>query len=58
MEYTCSICKEKVQDDLLVYIKHTETHIIDEIKSKHPEWQDTEGVCRRCEDYYREQLKG
>ena len=57
-EYQCSVCGKKVKDDLLVYIGHTETHIIDEIKKYHPEWVQDDGLCAKCVDYYKGQLKG
>jgi hypothetical protein len=58
MAYQCSICQEVVKGDLLVYIGHTEKHIIDEIKSNHPDWVEKDGVCQKCVDYYKKQMKG
>ena len=58
MEYQCSICGEKIKDDLLVYINHTQEHIIDEIKSSHPDWVEENGVCEKCVEYYQKQIKG
>ena len=58
MEYKCSTCSEKVDGDLLVYIDHTEQHIMDEIKVSHPEWEETDGICQKCVDYYKGQMKG
>ena len=58
MEYTCSVCNKNVEGDLLVYINHTEEHIIDEIRTKHPEWETKDGLCKKCVDYYRQQMKG
>ena len=58
MEYKCSVCGEQVEGDLLVYINHTEEHIMDEIKTKHPDWVEDDGLCKKCVDYYREQIKG
>jgi len=58
MDYKCSVCQQDVDDDLLVYIKHTEKHIMDEIKAGHPDWSENDGVCQKCVDYYKDQLKG
>lgn len=58
MDYQCSLCGKKVGDDLVVYIDHTERHIIDEIKAHHPDWADTDGVCRKCVAYYKLQMRG
>jgi hypothetical protein len=52
------MCGKKVQRELMVFISHTEDHIAEEIKKKHPEWKEESGVCRKCLDYYKEQLKG
>jgi len=38
MEYKCSTCNEEIDGDLLIYIDHTEEHIMDEIKISHPDW--------------------
>lgn len=58
MEYKCSTCKEDIDGDLLVYIGHTEKHIMDEIKLTHPEWAEDNGLCQKCVDYYKNQMKG
>ncbi len=58
MAYKCSVCSEHVEGDLLVYINHTEEHIIDEIRAKHPDWAEEDGMCKKCVDYFRSQMKG
>ena len=58
MKYQCSVCGEKVDDNLVVYISHTEKHIIDEIKNSHPEWAAQSGVCEKCIEYYKAQFRG
>lgn len=58
MEYKCSACNEEIDGDLLVYIDHTKQHIIDEIKLGHPEWVEDDGICQKCIDYFKEQMKG
>lgn len=58
MEYQCSVCGAKVRDGLMVYIDHTERHIIDEIKSHHPDWAEEDGLCAKCVEYYKAQLRG
>jgi len=57
MRYQCSVCHEEVAHDLLKYIDHTEAHIIDEIKSAHPEWKEKEGLCPKCIEYYKREMK-
>lgn len=58
MEYTCPVCSQSVERELLVFIDHTEQHIVDEIKKKHPEWVGKNGVCRKCLDHFRQMMKG
>ncbi len=56
--YQCSVCGKSVSNDLKILIQHTEEHIVDIIKKKHPEWIEKDGVCQKCVEYYRKQLKG
>ncbi|HQP10447.1 MAG TPA: hypothetical protein PKV41_03605 [Candidatus Omnitrophota bacterium] len=58
MAYHCSICRKKVEQDLMAFISHTEGHIMEEIRKDHPEWVEKNGLCRKCVDYYRTQIKG
>jgi len=58
MEYKCSVCGENIGQELLVFIDHTDQHIINVIKTKHPEWAEDDGMCKKCVDYYRKQIKG
>ena len=58
MGYKCSVCEEEISNDLVVYINHTEKHIVDEIKAKHPDWIEKDGLCQKCVDYFKRQLKG
>ncbi len=58
MKYKCSVCDQAIEGDLLVYINHTESHIMDEIKAKHPQWVENDGVCQKCVEYYKDQMSG
>jgi len=44
--------------DLLVVVPHTEQHVVDAIKKKHPEWAESNGVCKKCYEFYKKQMKG
>ena len=57
MKYYCSVCHKEIDGDAVVYINHIETHIIDQIKAEHPEWIEEDGLCQKCVDYYRQQMK-
>lgn len=58
MEYKCSLCQETVEGDILVYIEHTQKHIVDEIKTSHPEWVEDQGICPKCVEYFKNQMQG
>ncbi len=57
MKYHCDICHKKIEGGTSVYIDHTEEHIMDEIKSIHPEWVEKDGLCSKCVEYYKKQMK-
>lgn len=58
MEYVCPVCGKPVSEDLHQYVDHTEKHIIDIIKKKHPEWIEQDGLCHKCLKYYKKEMKG
>ncbi len=58
MAYTCSVCNEKVEGDLIVFTEHTQDHIVELIKEKFPDWVEENGICQKCLNYFQSQLKG
>lgn len=56
--YTCPICHEVIERDMMILLEHTNHHIIEDIKKKHPDWVDKDGVCPKCVEYYKEAKKG
>ena len=58
MEYTCSACNRKIAGDMMVYLEHTDAHIIELVKHDHPGWVEKDGVCQQCVEYYRKELQG
>jgi hypothetical protein len=56
MDFICPTCGKHLPRDLKHIIPHTEEHIIDEIKKKHPDWIEKNGMCSKCYDYYKKQL--
>ena len=58
MQYTCPVCKNVVEGDLKKYVDHTEEHVLDIIKGKNPHWVEKDGVCPKCLEYYKRQIKG
>ena len=58
MEYRCAVCGTRVSGDMIIYMDHTEKHIIDLVKHDHPDWVEKNGVCQKCFEYYKAELKG
>ncbi len=58
MEYICGACKQKVSADLIIYKLHTEQHIVDLVKHDHPSWVESDGLCKKCLEYYENEIKG
>jgi hypothetical protein len=56
MDFICPTCGEKITRELLVVISHTEKHIIDTIKKSHPNWIESDGTCKKCHKYYKEEM--
>ena len=56
MDYNCPVCEAKMPRDIMVVIPHTEIHIVDEIKKIHPGWVEKDGVCKKCYEYYKNQI--
>lgn len=54
--YICPTCGEPVERDLLVFLHHTDRHIIDALKELHPEWVEEDGESPKVLDFYRAQL--
>lgn len=53
--YTCPICGERVERELLTFLKHGDVHIIEEIKKEHPSWTYSDGLCPKCIEWYEKQ---
>jgi hypothetical protein len=52
-DYTCPMCGKKMPRELVQFLDHAETHIIDVIKVKHPEWVAKDGLCPPCVEHYK-----
>ncbi len=40
----------------MVFLKHTDHHIIEVILKEHPQWGHGDGICRECLDYYKKSV--
>ena len=52
-DFVCPTCGNKMARDLAVIMLHTEGHIVDVIKKKHPDWVEADGICKRCYEHYK-----
>ncbi len=52
------MCGRQIERNLVVFLDHTDQHIIDKIKELHPEWVEADGICKPCAEYYRKELTG
>lgn len=58
MEYKCAVCGDAVHGGLDAFVKHTDEHIIELVKERHPEWVEEDGMCQKCYEYYRNEIEG
>jgi hypothetical protein len=49
----CPVCKEMEDEDLVVLCKTAYDYVIETIKRDHPEWQEKDGACPKCVEYYK-----
>lgn len=54
--YTCPTCGDAVDRDILLFLHHTDRHILEALKELHPEWVKANGESPRVLDFYRAQL--
>ena len=54
--YICPVCKEALERDLMVFLKHTDIHIIEVVLKEHPKWGHKDGICQECLDYYKKSM--
>jgi hypothetical protein len=54
--YVCPVCKEAIEHDLMVFLKHADHHIIEEVLREHPQWAHQDGICSECLDYYKKSM--
>lgn len=47
-----------MERDLLLFARHTDMHIVDELKKMHPEWVTNEGYCPKCLDHFKAAMRG
>ena len=55
--YTCPSCGTVMERDLSLFMEHTDKHIVDEVKKRHPKWITEEGYCPKCLDYFKKAMR-
>ena len=48
----CPVCKKMEDKDLVDLCKTAYDYIAEVIKKDHPEWQEKDGACPKCVEYY------
>jgi len=56
--YVCPTCGEKMDRDLMLFIQHTDAHVVEELKKKNPQWITKEGYCPKCLEHYKASMRG
>ena len=56
--YECPLCGRQMERDLVLFLEHTNSHVIDKIKKSHPDWVAEDGACKPCVEYYKRQISG
>lgn len=54
--YTCPTCGARMERDILLFYKHTDQHIVEEVAKSHPKWIMPGGFCPKCLDYVKQTL--
>ncbi len=54
--YICPTCGEPIERDLLVFLRHTDQHILETLKAIHPDWIEADGESPAVLKFYRAQL--
>lgn len=54
--YICPTCGEPIERDLLVFLRHTDQHILEALKALHPDWVEADGESPAVLKFYRAQL--
>ena len=42
-----------MERDLLIFVDHTDQHIVEELKKNQPAWITKDGYCPKCLEYYK-----
>ncbi len=51
-EYVCPVCSRKFPLDVIQYLSHVKSEIIEKIKKDRPDWKEEQGICPECKQHY------
>ncbi|MGA2774994.1 MAG: hypothetical protein ABSE81_02900 [Candidatus Omnitrophota bacterium] len=49
----CPVCKEEQDESLVNLCTSAHEYIIETLKKEHPDWQEKDGACPKCVEYYK-----
>lgn len=55
--YTCPTCGESMERDLVLFVEHTDRHILAALKKNQPAWITKDGYCPKCFEYFKRQMR-
>jgi len=56
IDFVCPTCGKELPREVQVIVPHTEEHIVEAIKKTHPNWAESDGICKKCYEYYKSQM--
>lgn len=54
--YTCPTCGTRMERDILLFYKHTDQHVVEELKRQNPNWISEDGFCHKCLDFFKQAM--
>ena len=54
--YICPTCGSRMERDILLFYRHTDQHVVDELKKQNPQWISDEGFCPKCLDFFKREM--
>lgn len=46
----CPLCRANMEDDIKKLLARAKQEIIVELKKKYPDWDESQGICPKCEE--------
>jgi hypothetical protein len=49
----CPVCKKEQEEGLVDLCTTAYDYIVETLKREHPDWQEKDGACPKCVEYYK-----